>query len=107
MKIYKYEYKEKNLITLINNEKKYCDNPIFAIKDFECHVPTLIFNTDEMIYEYDKGFKYYFKNNLVYANDEKSKLLDDIIDSIDVYIEKKNIRDKELEITGDYLNKIP
>ena len=94
MKIYKYEYKEQNLITLINEEKIYSENPMYAIGDFDYHVPCLLDETDELIYEYEQGLKYYNKNIITYEIKEKNEKLDNLIDSIDVFIEKKKIRDE-------------
>ena len=94
MKQYKYSNKEKNLIILTNNDKTYIEDPMFAFQDFETHLPTLIFKTDEMIYDYDGNFKYFYKNNLVQETNEKSELINQIIDSIDVFIERKKIRDE-------------
>lgn len=115
MKKYKYSNKEKNLITLTNDEKIYIEDPMFAFQDFETHLPTLIFKTDEMIYDYEGNFKYFYKDKLVQETDEKSELINQIIDSIDIFIERKKIRDENkkenliienlLEITVNTLNK--
>ena len=115
MKQYKYLNKDKNLIILINGEKNYTEDPMYAFQDFETHLPTLVFKTDEMIYDYEGNFKYFYKEKLVQETDEKSELINEIIDSIDVFIEKKKIRDENKkenliieilpEITVNTLNK--
>ena len=93
MKQYKYSNKEKNLITLTNEDKIYIEDPMYAFKEFENPLPVLIFNTDELIYDYEGNFKYFNKEELIQEKNEKSILINNIIDSIDVYIEKKSIRD--------------
>lgn len=106
MKQYKYSNKEKNLITLTNENKIYIEDPMYAFEDFENPLPVLIFNTDELIYDYEGTFKYFNKEKLVQEKNEKSILINNIIDSIDIYIEKKSIRDnliKEKPINNDLL----
>lgn len=107
MKKYKYEYKEKNLITLINNDKVYCENPMYAIPDFGEKVPCLLDQTDEIIYEYNESLKYYYQGILVLEIKEKNEILNKIINSIDVYIDKKKIRDKIIEEQENNKDKIP
>lgn len=107
MKKYKYEYKEKNLITLINNDKVYCENPMYAIPDFGEKVPCLLDQTDEVLYDYNEGLKYYYKDVLILEIKEKNEILNKIIDSIDVYIEKKKIREETIQEQENNENKIP
>lgn len=104
----KYHYHPDNIIIITNENKVYIEKISFAKFDFQKNVICPIENSTEFQYIVGYGTRNFNKGDMISFNDQARPDLDEIIENIDVLIERKQKRgivdDSIWEIPEDMKN---
>lgn len=89
----KYHFHPDNLVIITNEEKIYIEKVSLAKLDFQKDPIYPIEHSTEFQYIMGYGTRNFNKGDMISFSDEQRPELDDLINNIDIYINKKNIRD--------------
>ena len=89
----KYHFHPDNLVIITNEEKIYIEKVSLAKLDFQKDPIYPIEHSTEFQYIMGYGTRNFNKGDMISFSDEQRQELDDLINNIDIYINKKNIRD--------------
>lgn len=101
----KYHYHPDNIVIVTNGDKVYADHISFAKFDFQRDVVRPLENSTEFHYIVGYGTRNFNKGDMISFSESARPDLDELIDSIDQVIQRKNRRQvfdgKEWEIPED------